>query len=326
LVDDLEDSKVNLSIVTTLYHSSAYLDEFYARVCVVAERITDDFEIILVNDGSSDNSLEIALSIYERDTRVRVIDLSRNFGHHKAIMTGLAYSYGKLVFLIDSDLEEEPELLETFYKELKATKADVVFGVQQKRKGRLFERISGAIFFKLFNLLSNHLIPQNIITARLMTRKFVKALVQHRERETLIAGLWTLTGFDQVSLPVEKHLKTSSTYDLRRKVSHLVNAVTSFSSKPLVMIFYLGCAILFMSTIAALVLIIRKLFFGALLLGWPSLIISIWLLGGLTIFCLGVIGIYLSKMFIEVKQRPYTIVKEVYEYSSPTGAVSPRGL
>ena len=314
---------MNLSIVTTLYHSSAYLDEFYARVRVVAERITDDFEIILVNDGSSDNSLEIALSIYEKDSRVRVIDLSRNFGHHKAIMTGLAYSHGKLVFLIDSDLEEEPELLETFYRELKATKVDVVFGVQQKRKGRFFERISGAIFFKLFNLLSNHPIPQNVITARLMTRNYVKALVQHRERETLIAGLWALTGFVQVSVPVTKHLKTSSTYDLRRKVSQLVNAITSFSSKPLVMIFYLGCAILFLSTIAALVLIIRKLFFGALLLGWPSLIISIWLLGGLTIFCLGVIGIYLSKMFIEVKERPYTIVKEVYEYS-PTGAVSPR--
>jgi putative glycosyltransferase len=315
LVDDLKDSKVNLSIVTTLYHSSAHLDEFYARVCVVAERITDDFEIILVNDGSPDNSLEIALLIYEKDSRVRVIDLSRNFGHHKAIMTGLAYSHGELVFLIDSDLEEEPELLETFYRELKATKVDVVFGVQQKRKGRFFERISGAIFFKLFNLLSNHPIPQNVITARLMTRKYVKALVQHRERETLIAGLWALTGFDQVSVPVTKHLKSSSTYDLRRKVSQFVNAITSFSSKPLVMIFYLGCAILFLSTIAALVLIIRKLFLGALLLGWPSLIISIWLLGGLTIFCLGVIGIYLSKMFIEVKQRPYTIVKEVYEHS-----------
>ena len=314
---------MNLSIVTTLYHSSAYLDEFYARVCAVAERITDDFEIILVNDGPSDDSLEIALSIFERDSRVRVIDLSRNFGHHKAIMTGLAYSQGKLVFLIDSDLEEEPELLQTFYRELRATKVDVVFGVQQKRKGRLFERVSGSIFFKLFNLLSTHPIPQNAITARLMTRNYVKALVQHRERETMIAGLWTITGFDQMSVPVKKHFKTTSTYDLRRKVSQFVNAVTSFSNKPLVMIFYLGSAILFLSTIAALILIIRRLFFGTLLLGWPSLIISVWLLGGLTIFCLGVIGIYLSKMFIEVKQRPYTIVRQLYGFSHTAGAESP---
>jgi len=138
----------------------------------------------------------------------------------------------------------------------------------------------------------------------------------------MIAGLWTITGFKQSSLPVAKHLKASSTYDLRRKISQLVNAITSFSSKPLDMIFYLGCVILFFSIIAAVDLIVRKLFFGALLQGWASLIVSVWLLGGLTIFCLGVIGIYLSKIFIEVKQRPYTIVKEVYE-SSPTGNVSP---
>ena len=313
---------MDLSIVTTLYYSAPYLDEFYARVCAAAQGVATNFEIVLVNDGSPDDSLQTAISIQRKDKRVRVIDLSRNFGHHKAMMTGLAHACGELVFLVDSDLEEEPELLETFYRELKATEADVVFGVQQKRKGGLFERVSGAIFFKIFNVLSTHPIPQNLITARLMTRKYVKALVQHRERETMIAGLWTLTGFKQVSLPVKKDLKTSSTYDLRKRVSQLVNAITSFSSKPLDMIFYLGCVILFFSVIAAVDLIIRKLFFGALLQGWASLIVSVWLLGGLTIFSLGVIGIYLSKIFIEVKQRPYTIVKEVYEYS-PTGDVSP---
>ena len=314
---------MDLSIVTTLYYSAPYLEQFYARVCAAAQGVTANFEIVLVNDGSPDDSLQTAISLHRKDQRVRVIDLSRNFGHHKAMMTGLTHACGELVFLIDCDLEEEPELLETFYRKLKATEADVVFGVQQKRKGRLFERITGAIFFKLFNVLSTHPIPQNLITARLMTRKYVKALVQHRERETMIAGLWTLTGFDQVSLPVKKHLKTSSTYDLRRKVSHLVNAITSFSSKPLVLIFYLGCVILFLSSISALVLIIRKLFFGELLLGWPSLIVSIWLLGGLTIFCLGVIGIYLSKIFIEVKQRPYAIVKDVYPDATVPGDLTP---
>lgn len=313
---------MDLSIVTTLYYSAPYLEEFYTRVCAAAQGVATNFEIILVNDGSPDGSLQTAISLQQKDQRVRVIDLSRNFGHHKAMMTGLTYTCGELVFLVDCDLEEDPELLETFYRKLKTTKAEVVFGVQQNRKGGLFERVSGGFFFKLFNLLSTDPIPANVITARLMTRKYVKALVQHRERETLIAGLWTLTGFDQVSVQVTKHLKGSSTYNLRRKVSQLVNAITSFSSKPLVMIFYLGSAILFLSSTAALVLIIRKLLFGALLLGWASLIISIWMLGGLTIFCLGVIGIYLSKMFIEVKQRPYTIVREVYGSPATTGAES----
>jgi putative glycosyltransferase len=310
---------MDLSIVTTLYCSAPHLEEFYVRLCAVAEKVATNFEIILVNDGSPDDSLEKAISLYRNDKRIKVIELSRNFGHHKAIMTGLAHACGDLVFLVDSDLEEEPEFLEAFYQRLNETDADVVYGVQQKRKGGLLERAGGALFYKIFNLLSTHSIPPNVITARLMSRKYVRALVEHREREMMIAGLWTLTGFKQVPLPVRKLQRSGSTYTFRRRVGQLVNAITSFSSKPLVMIFYLGCVILFLSTTAALLLIIGKLFYGTLLLGWPSLIVSIWMLGGLTIFCLGVIGIYLSKIFIEVKQRPYTIVKDVYAYANAPG-------
>lgn len=306
---------MDLSIVTTLYYSAPDLEEFFVRSCAVAETITSSFEIIFVNDGSPDTSLEIALSLYQRDRRVKVIDLSRNFGHHKAMMTGLAHARGNLVFLLDSDLEEEPELLMPLYEELRRSGADVVFGVQQKRKGKLFERISGALFFKLFNLLSTHPIPTNHITARLMTQKYVAALLQHQEREFVMSGLWVLTGFKQIPITVTKHHHAPSSYSLPRKISNLVNAITSFSSTPLVFIFYLGCFISLIASIAAIDLIVRKLLFGTLLEGWASLIVSIWLLGGITIFCLGVIGIYLSKIFIEVKQRPYTIVKDVYETS-----------
>ena len=316
---------MDLSIVTTLYCSAPHLDEFYVRVCAAAEGVATNFEIVLVNDGSPDDSLQKAISLCRNDKRIKVIDLSRNFGHHKAIMTGLAHACGDLVFLVDSDLEEEPELLEAFYLRLKETNADVVFGVQQKRKGGLLERAGGAIFYEIFNVLSTHSIPRNAITARLMSRKYVRALVEYREREMMIAGLWTLTGFNQVPLPVRKFQRSGSTYTFRRKVGQLVNAITSFSSKPLEMIFYLGCAILFLSTIAALAIIIGRLVFGTLLLGWPSLIVSIWLLGGLTIFCLGVIGIYLSKIFIEVKQRPYTIVKDVYARVTAPGDLTPGG-
>jgi len=304
---------MTLSIVTTLYDSALYLEQFYARVCAAAEQLTRDYEIILVNDGSPDNSLDLAIAIQLRDNRVRVVDLSRNFGHHKALMTGLAHARGEMVFLLDSDLEEEPELLNKFYEEFQRTGADVVFGVQQKRKGRLFERISGSLYFKVFNLLSTYQIPPNHITARLMTREYVTALMRHQEREFVMSGLWALTGFNQVPLHVRKHDKTRTAYGLRRKLSHLVNAITSFSNKPLVLIFYLGCFILLVSSIAAADMIARKLLFGTLLQGWASLIVSVWLLGGLTIFCLGVIGIYLAKVFIEVKQRPYTIVKRVFE-------------
>ena len=308
---------MDLSIVTTLYASARHLEEFYARACAAAEGVTSDFEIILVNDGSPDNSLDIALSIHKRDPRVRVIDLSRNFGHHKAMMTGLIHARGELVFLIDSDLEEEPELLVPFYQELKAKGAEVVYGVQQKRKGKFFERVSGTLFFKVFNLLSTYPIPPNLITARLMTRRYVVALTQHKEREFVMAGLWTLAGFNQIPINVRKQHKGATSYGPRRKLAHLVNAVTSFSSKPLVLIFYLGFILIVVSSLAAFDLIIRRIFFGVLLEGWASLIVSIWLLGGITIFCLGVIAIYLSKIFIEVKQRPYAIVRDIYEAKEP---------
>jgi putative glycosyltransferase len=307
---------MDLSIVTTLYCSAPYIEEFHTRVCAVAEKITSDYEIIFVNDGSPENSLDIAVSLYERDERVKVIDLSRNFGHHKAIMTGLAHARGKLVFLLDVDLEEEPELLEQFYQEFRRSGADVVYGVQQTRKGGFFERVSGNLFYTLFNRVSSYPVPPNCLAARLMSQRYVAALVEHKDREIFLAGLWAITGFKQIPLTVVKHHKGSSTYNLRRKVSTFVNSITSFSVKPLVFVFYMGCAISFVSSLAALYLIIQRIFFGVYLAGWPSLIVSVWLLGGLTIFCLGVIGIYLSKVFMEIKPRPYTVIRRIYDRAS----------
>ena len=132
---------MRLSIVTTLYRSARHLDEFHARVSAAAARFTPDYEIVLVNDGSPDDSLAVALKLLERDDRVRIIDLARNFGHHKAMMTGLAEARGDLVFLIDSDLEEPPELLTEFAEAIHDGQADVVYGVQDQRRGGLVERV-----------------------------------------------------------------------------------------------------------------------------------------------------------------------------------------
>lgn len=307
---------MELSIVTTMYYSAPYIQEFYDRISAAAQKITNDYEIIFVNDGSPDDSLNIAVALYEKDSKVRVIDLSRNFGHHKAMMTGLMHAKGGLVFLIDCDLEEEPELLETFYAEhRKNDDVDVVYGVQKARKGGFVEKISGNIFYWMFNLFSSYPVPSNLVTARLMSKRYVDSLVKHKDREVFMAGLWAITGFKQVPLMVTKHDKGNSSYDLRRKISILVNSITSFSNKPLLFIFYLGSIILFISSLAALHLIIRRVFFGVLLAGWPSLMVTIWLLGGLTIFCVGVIGIYLSRVFMETKERPYTIIRQIYERS-----------
>jgi putative glycosyltransferase len=309
---------VTLSIVTTLYRSAPHLKEFYRRARAAAETITSDYEIVFVNDGSPDDSLFMALELFERDPRVRVVDLARNFGHHKAMMTGLRHARGQLVFLIDADLEEDPELLTAFAATLDTAAADVVYGVQAERRGDWFERWSGRIFFKLFNMMSDYPIPENLVTVRLMTRRYVSALLSHGEREMVISGLWVLTGFRQMPIAITKHSQSKTTYSLWRKIAVLVNSVTSFSSRPLIFIFYLGVAIGALAAAAALYLVIRRVFFGVLLPGWPSLIVSVWLLGGMILACLGIIGIYLSKIFIETKQRPYTIVRSVHERTADT--------
>jgi putative glycosyltransferase len=304
-----------LSIVTTLYRSAPHVEAFYREMTREAERLTPDFELVLVNDGSPDESLELAVALHHRDLRVRVIDLSRNFGHHRAMMTGLAHARGDLVFLIDCDLEEDPALLGRFHDELKRSGADVVYGVQDQRKGGVVERVSGWLFFTVFNLLSPTPIPANLTTVRLMTRRYVRRLVSHREREFFISGLWTLTGFEQVALPVQKQSRSPSTYDLARKVALLVNSVTAISDRPLVLIFVIGLVVSTLAGGAASYLVIRRVFFGVYLEGWPSLIVSVWLLGGLTLLSLGVIGIYLSRVFIETKRRPYVIIRAIYDRS-----------
>jgi putative glycosyltransferase len=303
---------MKLSVVSTLYRSAPYLEEFHRRVSAAARQLTDDYELVLVNDGSPDDALDVARRLQATDARLRIVDLSRNFGHHKAMMAGLAHARGEQVFLIDCDLEEAPELLGEFHQTLAAHDVDVVFGVQAARKGGRFERLSGWAFYRLFNVLSGVPLPANLCTVRLMTRRYVDALLQYPESEFIIAGLWATAGFAQLPRVIEKKCRPTTSYSLARRIAVFVNAVTSFSSKPLEWVFYLGVLIFLVSSSAAGWLIFRRLFLGVLLEGWPSLIVSIWMLGGLTIFCVGLLGIYLSKVLLEVKHRP-TIVRAVYE-------------
>src|SRR5882672_3534199 len=231
---------MRLSVVTTLYKSSASVEEFYRRAVSAAEAVTHDFEIVFVDDGSPDDSLSIACRLAERDSRVSVVELSRNFGHHKALMTGLEHADGDLRFLIDSDLEEDPGWLPQFLAELQNSGADVVYGYQTNRKGNIVERVTGRVAYTLFNALLSHPVPLNALTVRLMKRDYVNALLLHREQQTVIGGLWVLTGYKQIGVPVDKIARKISTYSLWRRWLALVDSITAFSETPLVGIFYLG--------------------------------------------------------------------------------------
>jgi putative glycosyltransferase len=304
---------MKLSVVATLYQSAAYIKEFHQRVTDVARKLVgEDYEVILVNDGSPDNSLELAIQLTKLDGHVVVIDLSRNFGHHKAMISGLEYAQGAHIFLIDADLEEEPEWLLDFSTIMETESADVVYGVQQMRKGNWFERWSGEVYYSAFNWLCNIDHPRNIVTARLMTRRYVDGLLRFREREMVISCLWVITGFKQCQKVVKKHQSSTTTYSLAKKIEHATNSITSFSAVPLTLIFYLGMIILASSLMYASYLIFNRLVHSEAVDGWASLMVSIWLLGGLIISFIGVIGIYLAKIYLETKQRPYTIIREVY--------------
>ncbi len=309
---------MRLSIVATLYRSARHLDEFCRRAETAARHIAgEDYEIVLVNDGSPDESLECAVRWCEANPRVVVVDLSRNFGHHKAMMTGLEHAQGERVFLTDSDLEEQPEWLLDFSGQMDRDNCDVVYGVQATRKGGPFERWSGQWFYRFFRALTGLALPPNAVTSRLMSRRYVNALLRHEEREVFMAGLWHITGFEQRPRTVAKQSTSKTTYTFRAKMSLLVNSVTSFSNAPLIGIFYIGIIISALAGAYTAYLVVHWMFLAKPPSGWTSVMASIWLLGGLIISFMGVVGIYLSKIFSETKHRPYTIVRHVYGRNKP---------
>jgi putative glycosyltransferase len=312
---DSETSRnCKLSVVTSLYNSAPYLEEFYRRILEQLRQLPFDYELILVDDGSPDNVLDVALALAKQDTKVKVIELSRNFGHHKALMAGLEFAKGELVFLIDVDLEEPPEALTLFYRKMAETSADVVFGVQEKRNAPWFQRVAGRVYYWLHNRLAKTKIAEDQLTARLMRRDYVNALLLHREHLFLIEVLWQITGFKQVACPINKSQhKGQSSYTLVRRLRLFINGITMSSRQPLVFIAYFGIGTTCISFAYILLILIQYFFFSVTVSGWTSVIVSTWLLGGIIIFCLGIISIYLSIVFDEVKPRPYVIVKSVHE-------------
>lgn len=307
---------MKISIVTTLYYSANYLDDFYRRCLDAVRHISHDYEFVMVNDGSPDDSVAAALRLREQDSRVRLIDLSRNFGHHRAMMIGLQQARGDLVFLIDCDLEEPPEMLPTFYETMQQDQADVVYGVQEERTDHSFSyRLMSAAYYRIFNMLTHHSIPRDLLTMRLMTRRYVDALIVHQERVFVISGLWAATGFKQVSIVVNKGYKGHSTYNFGKRMNTLIYSVVAFSNKPLIYISVLGLLLTIPSILYVIYIVLQQLQVNVQVRvdGWTSLIVSLWFLSGLIIFILGIIATYISVIFTEVKARPYAIIRQIYD-------------
>lgn len=304
---------LRISVVTTLYYSEKYIIEFYNRVRKSLAKITDDYEFVFVDDGSPDNSAHKILTLQKDYANITLIELSRNFGHHQAILTGLQHVTGDYVFLIDCDLEEDPELLNSFWDTLQQDKnIDVVYGIQMKRKGNLFERTTGNIFYKILNLVTHFEYPANTLTARLMKKNYVSAVLEFKEKAIDVWAIFVMAGFNQIGIPVTKKSKGTSTYTLSRKIRMSIEIMTSLSHKPLYSIFFLGVIWVCISTVNISIILVKKWLYGAQIEGWASIMASLWLIGGVIIFLLGLIGIYLSKIFLEIKNRPLSIIKTIH--------------
>jgi putative glycosyltransferase len=308
---------LRVSVVTTLYNSAPFVEEFFRRSVAAVAGLTDDIEVIFVDDGSPDDSLEIARSLVGGDVDVKVVELSRNFGHFQAVMIGLSHANGDLIYLLDCDLEEPPELFAELYAPIASAPSgepvDVGFGVARRRKGGVIERIGGALFYRVLNSLSGVDIPVNAVMARVMTRRYVHALLTHRERELFLNGVMTITGFRQVAVPVEKSGKATTTYTQLHRFGVALRAITAFSDRPLTFILIGGLAISVIAAVGVITIVVTAVAFGVdFAPGWASLLVALSFFAGLTLASIGILGFYLGRVFVEVKARPI-IVKTVHE-------------
>jgi putative glycosyltransferase len=298
--------KTMLSIVTPVYQAEGFIEEFYRRATLSALKITPDYEILFVNDGSTDQSLEKLIALHQKDPHVVIIDLARNFGQPNAIRTGLVHARGDFVFTIDDDLEESPEWLEQFYNTMLAEKSDIVFAAQLKRKGNWFERISGKGFFYFVNTVLKANVIENVINARLMSRRFVDILVAVKERNLPYCRLCYQAGFGRSVLYFEKKSKHSSSYSFRNKMSFLSTYLLSVTTKPLYWTFLLGIALVAVSAIALGLVLMQSGSDRAVLLAFLALNT------GIVLTAMGIQSMYLAKVVDEVKGWPFSSVRAIY--------------
>lgn len=306
----------SISIITSLYRSEIYLDRFVSLCEEALQKIQcTDYEIIMVNDGSPDNSLEKAIALKEKNKNIKVVELSRNFGHHYALMAGLETAEKELVFTIDCDLEISPLSLIDFVKKYEEhSDIDVVYGVQEQRKGNFVERIGGEAFYFIFEKIGGIKIPKNILTERLMNRKYLNALIEMGDRNLFLAGMFHYVGFRQVPLTIKKGLREEkSTYTLGKRISLAFVAITSFSSYPLTLLLRMGMLITLLSFSIALGFVVYKIFNPEyVLIGFTSLIVAIFISLGIIIFSLGLLGLYIDRIFTQTKNRQRYIIRKIY--------------
>lgn len=302
------------SIVAPVFNEEETLPHFYKRVVDVMEGIGEPFELVLINDGSSDGSFLNMQDLHRRDPRVIVIDFSRNFGHQIAISAGLDYARGEAVIIIDSDLQDPPEVISDLIQHWKDG-AEVVYAQRSRRKGETrFKLMTAAAFYRLITRITSINIPRDTGDFRLLDRSVVDALVKMREHHRFMRGLSVWVGFRQEAVLYERQERFAGTtkYPLRKMIRFSLDAITSFSHVPLELATSFGFILAAISLIGILVAAALRIFTGAII-GQASTLILVLFLGGIQLIFLGIIGEYLGRIYDEVRARPLYIVRRVLE-------------
>jgi len=305
-------NRVKISIVSPVYHASGCLRELYQRLVQVLEGLGEDFEIVLVNDGSPDDSWDIILELAAGDSRVKGVNLSRNFGQHCAITAGLDHAAGDWIVVMDCDLQDQPEEIPQLYA--KALEGyQIVFARRTNRKDTLIKKACSRIFHRLYHFLSDIKIDPHVSNFSIASRHVVDAMLNLRERNRAYSVFLQWLGFQTTYIDVEhgKRFSGKSSYGFTKSVRVAVEAITSQSNKPLRLSIYIGFLMSIVSFVYATYRIVRYYTHGVDVDGWTSLMVAVVFIGGLILANLGVMGLYLGKVFDESKHRPLYVTQQL---------------
>jgi polyisoprenyl-phosphate glycosyltransferase len=305
-----------LSIVTPAFNEAAGIDRFFERLSRVLERLALSYEIVLVNDGSTDDTLARLLEHRARNAAIKVINLSRNFGKDTALSAGLDYARGRAVIPIDADLQDPPELIEEMVARWREG-YDVVFATRMRRPGDSWpKRMSARFFYRFFDAIADVSIPADTGDFRLMDRRVVDVVLRLPERTRFMKGLFAWVGFNQTAIYYEREERHAggTKWNYWRLWNFAMDGITSFSSFPLKVWSYFGFVISLFAFLYAVVLAIKKLLHDVNVPGYTSLMVVVLFLGGIQLITLGILGEYMGRVYNEVKGRPLYVVRDLYGF------------
>lgn len=310
---------VDLSIVIPIYNEQDNLDTLFQRLEQVLQPLALTYELVCVNDGSKDQSLSALIAHHQRNSAIKVVNLSRNFGKEIALSAGINYTTGAAVVPIDADLQDPPELIGILVEKWREG-YDVVYATRRSRQGETWlKKFTANAFYQTIDSMSPVYIPPNTGDFRLLDRRVVEALKQMPERNRFMKGMFAWVGFRQIAIPFDRdpRLMGQTTWNYWKLWNFALDGITSFSTLPLKVWTYLGLLISVLALIYAGFLILRTLIFGIDLPGYASLMVTTLFFGGIQLITLGVIGEYLGRVYEEVKARPLYFVRDAYGFSDP---------